>query len=73
MAYPAIVYKRTTIVANYANNRIYKQDRQYNIILIDRKPDSPFIDKILEHFKMIRHDRFFTSEGLNHDVFTLFY
>lgn len=73
MAYPAIVYKRTNILANFANNGIYKTDCQYSITVIDRKPDSPFVEKILKHFKMIRYDRAYIADGLNHDVFTLFY
>ena len=72
MQYPAIVYKRSAIRTDYANNRPYKDDICYEITLIDKCPDSPFLEK-LAYLPKCRFDRHFVVDNLNHDVFTIFY
>ena len=70
--YPAIVYKRSNIQNTFADNEVYKQSYFYEIIVIDRKPDSQ-ITKKLSKLPKIRFDRSFTYDNLNHDVFTIYY
>lgn len=72
MKYPAIVYKRDTIVNSQANNEVYKQANKYQLIVIDQNPDSEIVQKISK-LSRIRYDRHYVSDGLNHDVFTIFY
>lgn len=72
MKYPAIVYKRDTIVNSQANNEVYKQANKYQLIVIDQNPDSEIVQKISK-LSRIRYDRHYISDGLNHDVFTIFY
>ena len=72
MKYPAIVYKRDTIVNSQANNEVYKQANKYQLIVIDQNPDSEVVQKISK-LSRIRYDRHYVSDGLNHDVFTIFY
>lgn len=73
MEYPCIRFSRSTGRHEYANNFTYKFTDRYEVTYIDRDPDSDNLDKIIEHFKLIRHDRHYTAENLNHDVFDLYY
>lgn len=70
--YPAIRYSRSTFNNQYANDRVYKQKIAYVITVIDKKPDNPAVAK-LSNMPLCRFDRNYVADGLNHDVFTLFY
>lgn len=72
MQYPAIVYSRKDIEKRSANDGIYQKLPSYEVILIDKNPDSKFADKILE-LPYCSFDRHYESDNLNHDVFTLYY
>lgn len=72
MSYPAIIYSRSDIDNTFANNSVYKQARSYEIIVIDKNPDSEIVDKV-SRIPRIRYDRPYKADNLNHDVFTLIY
>lgn len=71
MKYPAIRYKRKKIDKVYANNAVYTLRIPYEIILIDKNPDSEYITKILA-LPYCEHDRHYTANNLHHDVFTIY-
>ena len=48
MEYPAIRYSKSRIEVKRADNSIYSKNIRYELIVIDRKPDNPVIDKLLE-------------------------
>lgn len=73
ISYPCIIYNRSHIKHEFADNKIYNSGTSYTLTLIDKDPDSVYIDKILGAFSMISFDRHFTADHLNHDTFTLFY
>ena len=70
--YPAIIYSLSRIRNIHANNNIYNQLRSYQIILIDKSPDSTISDKISK-LPYCTFDRSYVSDELNHYVFTLYY
>ena len=70
MSYPCIVYRRSKIDIQYANNNPYRIAKKYEITVIDKDPDSMIPDKIAM-LPRCRHDRNFVSDNLHHDVFTL--
>lgn len=72
MKYPAIVYTRDGINNTFADDESYVSRRRYSVTVIDEDPDSPIIDKVnkLQNCQFNRH---FTSDQLNHDIFTLFF
>ena len=72
MAYPCIVYKRDTSRTKYAGDKPYGRVIRYQVIYIDPNPDSTIPDKIAE-LPMCAHNRFYTADNLNHDVFNLFF
>ena len=71
MKYPAIRYSLTDIRTNLSNNRVYKRNPGYSVTLIDRKPNSEYVDKILE-IPYCRFNTSYTAENLNHFNFTIF-
>ena len=73
MVYPAIRYYRSGVDVKRADDRIYNTTNRYEVIVMDRDPDSDTADRILAHFQMCSLDRFFTAENLNHTVLTLYY
>ena len=72
MQYPAIRYSLSRIANRHANNGVYNQNDAYEIILMDFDPDSEFREKI-SRLPMCSFDRSYTSDGLNHYVFTLYF
>ncbi len=73
LKYPCIVYKFTTGNTDYADDNPYIFSRRYQITLIDRDPDNLFADKIAMAFKTIRMSTNFSTDGLNHYVYELYY
>lgn len=72
MEYPALLYNRSDIRTDYANNKPYSLAREYTITVIDRDPDSDIPEKIAM-LETASFDRVFVSSGLYHTVFTIFY
>lgn len=72
LKYPVIIYARKRIENAFADDAVYKQAHHYEITVIDKDPDSHIVEKI-SRLSCCVHDRHFTSENLNHDVFELYY
>ena len=72
MSYPAIVYSRNNINNTFADDIVYKQDHGYMVTVIDKDPDSSIVDK-LSLFPSARFIRHYAADGLNHDVFIIYY
>ena len=72
MKYPAIVYGLSGIENTHAGNKPYLSKRKYSITIIDEDPDSPIVGKFTA-LPVCRFDRFFKSDNLNHNVFTLYF
>lgn len=73
MKYPCIIYSLSKIDLNKADNKIYKADSRYTVILVHKNPDNDLKDTILNAFDYISMDRFYVSDNLNHYVYTLYY
>ena len=73
LQYPAIVYSRDHVESRYADDGVYLSGRMtYQVTVIDKDPDSEIVGKMAA-LPTSRFDRHFTSDNLNHDVFTIFY
>lgn len=72
MSYPCIVYNRSRIQTNYANNSPYYLKKRYMLTVIDRDPDSLIPDKV-SMLDTASFDRQYTDNGLIHDVFTIYF
>lgn len=71
MSYPAIRYRRATIDMDYADNVPYATSVGYEVTVIDRDPDSEIVEAI-SLMPYTRHNRHYTSDNLNHDVFLIY-
>lgn len=72
MVYPCIVYKRDSAETTFADSKPYNYQKRYQVIVIDRNPDSNIPDKVAA-LPMCVFDRHYTADNLNHDVFKLFF
>lgn len=72
MKYPAIVYERDNIRNEHADDNPYMQSLAYSLTVIDYDPDSEIVSKVSQLPKC-QFSRHFTSDNLNHDVFTIYY
>lgn len=72
MKYPAIVYALDDIDNVHADNGVYSSYKHYSVTVIDSDPDSEFIDKVA-FLPTSRFERYYTSENLNHWVFSLYF
>ena len=70
--YPAIIYSVNDIININADNIKYHNRIQYQLIVIDKKPDNEVIKKILD-LPLSSFDRHYAYNNLNHDVITLYY
>lgn len=72
MVYPCIVYSRSDINTEFADDLPYKHTKRYSLTVIDEDPDSLIPDKVAALPRCI-FDRGFKSDQLNHDVFTIWF
>lgn len=73
MKYPCFVYNFREIQDRKADDTHYNMRTSYSLQYITSRVDSKMRIKVLEHFQFCRFDRFFVSDGLNHDNFVLYY
>lgn len=72
MKYDAIVFSRSNIGNTFANNFVYRQLHRYQVTVITYDPDAEIISKISK-LPTCAFDRHFVSDGLHHNVFTLYF
>lgn len=72
LKYPCIIYKRDSRGDIFANNDLYIGMRRYLVTVIDQNPDSLIPDKVgrLPYCVFMRH---YSADGLNHDVYTIYF
>lgn len=70
--YPAIIYGLDNIESTFADDGVYLFHKRYSITLIDKNPDSLFVDKIAK-LSTCKFNRHYKSENLNHYVFSLYF
>ena len=70
--YPAIVYSKNNLRITRADDSVYSKRTQYEIIVIDKKPDNKVIEELLS-LPYCSYDRHYTFDNLNHDILTLYY
>lgn len=73
MKYPCIVYNRMAGDTNYANNKPYMFTQGYEVTLIYIDPDSELPKKLAMSLPMIRLNRHYVADNLNHEAYTLYY
>lgn len=72
MEYPCIVYNRDYVKIQYADNSPYASKKRYLVTIIDRDPDSAIPD-LVAALPYALFNRFFVADGLNHDVYNIYF
>lgn len=72
MAYDCIRYERARIDPAFADNLPYRLSDRYLLTVIYRNPDSE-LPKMIAALPMCSHERHYTADNLNHDIFNLYY
>jgi len=70
--YPCIVYGRSLGDTKFAADNPYLHTIRYQLIVIDKDPDSIILGKVamLPKCLFVRH---YTASNLNHDVYDIYY
>lgn len=72
MSYPAIVYSRSRAETDYADNLPYRSAQAYSVTVIHADPDNVIRDQVAA-LPYCSYDRWYATDGLNHDVYTLYF
>lgn len=72
MAYPCIVYNRDFAHTEFADGEPYRNTLRYAVTVIDRDPDSEIPEKV-SAMPMCVFNRHYTADGLNHDVYNVYF
>lgn len=72
LEYPCILYKRSDVQLEHADNAPYAKRKRYSITVIDRDPDSVIPDMVAA-LPTASFDRHYVADNLNHDVYTIFF
>ena len=72
MRYPCIKYSRNSIDNKYGSDEVHIQNRSYSVVVMDYNPDSEIVDKISK-LKYCRHTQHYVVNGLNHDIFNIYF
>jgi hypothetical protein len=72
MEYPCIRYEWDSQSSKYANDVLYAKRKRYKITVIDPDPDST-IHEALELLPLCSGPTRYTSNNLNHTVYTLYF
>lgn len=72
LSYPAIVYSKTNVWSNRADNTRYQKRARYDLVVIDKRPDNPVIEELLD-LEYCGYDRHYVSDNLHHDSLTIYY
>lgn len=72
MEYDAIRYSKSNIKGRFANDAAYSYLNSYEVVVISRKPDPEIVDKLLS-LPYCSFDRYYPSDNLHHNVFTLYW
>lgn len=73
LQYDCIIYSRSNIASEKANNKNYINTDRYDVMFLSRDPDSEMPYKILNHFEYCTYGRHYVADNIYHDVFTLYY
>lgn len=72
LKYPCIIYSLSRFDTKFADDKRYRDLKCYDITLIDKDPESVFVDPI-RNIKYCELTRSYTSDNLNHFHFILYF
>jgi hypothetical protein len=72
LEYPCIIYVRDDVETLFASNLPYLQTKRYLVTIIDQDPDSVIPDTVAA-LPLSGFIRRFETQGLNHDIYSLYF
>lgn len=72
LEYPCILYSRDQAKNHHADNTVYRHTKRYMVTIIDEDPDSAIADQV-SALPMCIFSRHFATNGLNHDIYSLYF
>lgn len=72
MEYPCIVWQRDTVDTAFADNLPYNQEHRYQVTVIDRNGNSEIPERVAA-LPSCTFSRYFAVDGLNHDLYNLYF
>lgn len=72
LEFPCILYERDRAQQSFADNASYAFWQSYELTVVSQDPDDPLFQQVLS-LPMCAPDRSYVADGLNHEVFTLFF
>lgn len=73
LRYPCCIYEQSNGKTIFASNLPYTFTKKYEVTIIDRNPDTDYVEKMAMRFPMCVMDRAYPADGLNHYVFTIYW
>ena len=73
MVYPCIVYSKSDKDRKFSNDKLYLTKQKYQIMLIEKNPDSEVADDMEEYFDYCGIQQRYTADNLNHTTLNLYY
>lgn len=70
LEYPCIIYRRKGIHQRHADDIRYHTHTSYQLTIIDKRVESPVVEKLLEN-QYCTYNNEFVSENMNHTIMTL--
>lgn len=72
MEYPAITFSRNRADTQFADNLPYRSAMGYTVTVIHPDPDNDIRDKVAA-LPYCAFDRAYAADGLNHDVYNIYF
>lgn len=72
LVYPCIIYRLSDIDTKFADDVPYLNQKRYQVMVVDKNPDSQIPDLIAKLPKC-SFDRHYTADNLNHYVYNLYF
>lgn len=71
LKYPCLLYNLENIDQRFADDKTYLGKKRYSLTYITKNPDDNKVEEILNTFSLLRFDRCYTADNLNHYVYTI--
>lgn len=72
MRYPCIIYSRLPNLKTMANNKTYNKSVAYNILVIDKDPESLIADRLDEELEYCSITQHYIVDNLYHTTLNLY-
>lgn len=72
MKYPCIRYERSNMKDQYADNLKYLSWTRYEVIVMDKNPDSPLAEQVSQ-LPYCSYVNKYVAENIHHTIFQIFF